>query len=205
MGVSTQCPFLLRVTGLLYIPTSASQTNRQSRPIKPMWNLKRGIWPVMTRLYPASKSALSTAKSGAWTTGKCSRQLGGIKYASFSASLVPRTWSQEAEGKVCSSIQGSEASRHSLSLKSCVMQSWLQCLKVLFNKRGCLIYWDHMQWDLRGPPILGHNRPIPWREPASTTRNKRAKVMEQRWADCRMTGKAGKDRFHSFIDSPLIS
>ena len=43
--------------------------SNQSRPIKPMWNLKRGTWPVMTRLYPASKSALSTAKSGAWTTG----------------------------------------------------------------------------------------------------------------------------------------
>ena len=58
-----------RVACSIHIPRSSSQTNCQSRPIKPMRNLKRGTWPVMTRLYPASKSALSTAKSGAWTTG----------------------------------------------------------------------------------------------------------------------------------------
>ena len=71
VGVSTQCNVLLhhRVACSIHIPRSSSQTNCQSRPIKPTWNLKRGTWPVMTRLYPATKSASSTAKNGAWTTG----------------------------------------------------------------------------------------------------------------------------------------
>ena len=73
------------------------------------------------------------------------------------------------------------------------------CLVGLFNKR---VYPQN--WDANLDFGTCSNRPIPWREPASTTRNKRAKFMEETWADCRMTGKAGKDRFHSFIDSPLI-
>ena len=68
--------------------------SNQSRPIKLTWNLKRGTWPVMTRLYPASKSALSTARSGAWTTGNSPHILVEPNNASFSASL-----SQEPENK----------------------------------------------------------------------------------------------------------
>ena len=79
VAVSTQCHFLLHVTRLLDIPRSCWQTNRQSRPIKPTWNLQRGSWPIMPRLlprlYPASKSALSTARSGAWTTGNAPNNL----------------------------------------------------------------------------------------------------------------------------------
>ena len=99
-------------------------SHSKHKPIEPAWTLKLGSWPVLPRLYPATKSALSTAKSGAWATGNARDLLVEPNNASFSAFPVPRTWSQEAEGKVCSSTQGSEASRHSLSLKSCVMESW---------------------------------------------------------------------------------
>ena len=163
-----------RVTCSIHIPRSASQTNRQSRPIKPMWNLKRGTWPVMTRLYPASKSALSTPKSGAWATGNARDILVEPNNASFPTSLSqdPEDKSLKARGwrQVCS-IQGFKASRHSFSCSHAVLTgnlagTWnfkttelkkvpakftrFQCLVGLF-KKGIIRENLDTQREFRGP------------------------------------------------------